>query len=163
MRRTGLGALAGTAATIAVLGAGGVFAGEGSKGPGQPVKPGELKTLVAKRVEAPSAARLIAPAAKPNRKPGGKKRQPEIIYKETQQPQTLMPGPTGFRIGNCPKRSTAINGYYYVAGKHAGFGLENEGDSPIQGLRQWAFYLNSPAGASNVTFGLICLKNVKMR
>jgi hypothetical protein len=161
MRKTVVGAVAVLACAGVVVGAGSVLAGEGGTGPGQTPDPAEVRKVRAEAVSAPSAARAVAtPLA--SRKAKAKKRKPELVYLET-QPQTLVAGPTGFRIGNCPKRSSAINGYYYLAGTQAGFGLDNQGDSPIKGLRQWAFYLDSPSGASGVTFGLVCLKNVKVR
>ena len=157
MRKTAWGAAAALASVAVVAGAGSVIAGESDPGPGQTAEPSELRKVTAERVSAPRMARAVAPAAL--RADNDKPRQPKLIYKET-APQTLIPGPTGFRIGNCPKRSVAINGYYFLAGTQAAFGLDNQGDSPIQGLRQWAFYLDSTSGASGVTFGLICLKNV---
>ena len=158
MRKTGWGMVAALASVAVVAGAGSVLAGESNQGPRQVSEPSELRKVTAERVSAASAARAMAtPAAKR----ATRERKPELVYLET-PPQTLVPGPTGFRVGKCPKRSSAINGYYYMAGTQAGFGLDNQGDSPIKGLRQWAFYLDGgTAGATNVTFGLICLKNVR--
>ena len=161
MRKTAWGAVAALASAAAIAGAGSVIADESAEGPGQP-RPIEMRTVIAKPVPAPRAARAAGvplTANKPNRP---KERKPELVYLET-QPQTLVPGPTGFRIGNCPKRAQAINGYYYSGATGRGFGLDNQGDSPVQGLRKWAFYLDSAAGASGVTFGLVCLKNVAVR
>lgn len=159
MRKTAWGMVAALASIAVVAGAGSVLAGESDQGPGQTAEPGELRKVTAERVSAPRAARAVPTPIASRR---AKERKPELVYLET-QPQTLVPGPTGFRIGNCPKRSKAINGYYYLAGTQQGFGLDNQGDSPIKGLRQWAFYLDSTAGATGVTFGLICLKNVRVR
>lgn len=153
------GVFAGVAAALVavIAGAGGVLAGEESQGPGQTAAPGELRKVEAKRVAAPRAgASALGAVSKPP-----KPRKPQLVYLET-APQTLAPGPTGFRVGNCPRRAKAINGYYFVNGLQTGFGLDAQGDSPFKGLRQWAFYLDGgAAGAANVTFGLICLKNVK--
>lgn len=157
MRKTAWGAAA-VASVAVIAGAGSVLAGESDQGPGQTAEPSEVRKVTAEQVSAPRAARATVVAARKAKK----ERKPELVYLET-APQTLAPGPTGFRIGNCPKRSSAINGYYYLAGTQAGFGLDNQGDSPIKGLRQWAFYLDSASGASGVTFGLVCLKNVKVR
>jgi hypothetical protein len=148
------------ASVAVVAGAGSVLAGEGSDGPGNSAAPGEIRDVTAERVSAPHAARAMAEPIAARR--ATKERKPELVYLET-EPQTLVAGPTGFRIGNCPKRSNAINGYYYVDGTTTGFGLDNQGDSPLRGLRRWAFYLDSPSGATGVTFGLVCLKNVKVR
>jgi hypothetical protein len=161
MRKTAWGMVAALASVALVAGAGSVLAGESDEGPGQTAEPGEIRKVTAERVSAPRAARAVA-APIAERKAPPKQRKPELVYLET-APQTLVAGPTGFRIGNCPKRSNAINGYYYLAGTQSAFGLDNQGDSPIKGLRQWAFYLDSPAGVSGVTFGLVCLKNVKVR
>ena len=160
MRKKVVGAVAVLASIGVVAGAGSVLAGKDNSGPGQTPEAGEVRKVTAERVSARSAARAVASPVAARR--ANKPRKPELVYLET-APQTLVAGPTGFRIGNCPKRSSAINGYYYLAGTQAGFGLDNQGDSPIKGLRQWAFYLDSPSGASGVTFGLVCLKNVKVR
>ena len=149
------------AAVLGVLafGAGWVLAGDEQPGPGQSVAAGDLVFLRAEAVDSPVAA-LPGAAAKPKPGPGSQERKPTLVYLET-DPRTLAPGPTGFRVGNCPKRAKAINGYYFVNGTQSGFGLTNQGDSPIRGLKQWAFYLDGgTAGVANVTFGLICLKNV---
>jgi hypothetical protein len=160
MRKTAWGMAATLAIVAVVAGAGSVLAGESDAGPGQISEPSELQKVTAERVSAPHAARaMTAPIAS---RRATKQRKPELVFLET-APQTLAAGPTGFKIGNCPKRSNAINGYYYLGGTQAGFGLDNQGDSPVKGLRQWAFYLDSASGASGVTFGLICVKNVKVR
>ena len=143
------------------FGAGWVLAGDDEPGPGQPIAGRDLVFLDADDVDAP-AVPLAGAAAKPKPKPGPgpQPRVPKLVYLET-DPRTLAPGPTGFRVGNCPKRSKAINGYYFINGTQSGFGLVNEGDSPIRGLKQWAFYLDGgEVGVANVTFGLICLQNV---
>jgi hypothetical protein len=149
-----------SAAVAAAAGTGVVLAGESDPGPGQTPEPGEVRNVRAERVAAPPtvASTGVARAAAQRKAPA---RRPALAYLET-EPQAIAPGPTGFRVGNCPKRSKAINGYYYVAGTQVGFGVDNQGDSPVRGLRQWAFYLEGPqpAGATNVVFGLVCLKNV---
>ena len=160
MRRTAWGFGAALASVAVVAGAGSVLAGESDQGPGQVAEPSEVRRVTAERVAAPSAARAVAAPVASRKAP--RERKPELVYLET-APQTLVAGPTGFRIGNCPKRSNAINGYYYLAGTQQGFGLATQGDSPIKGLRQWAFYLDSTSGATGVTFGLVCLKNVRVR
>ncbi|HEX2127674.1 MAG TPA: hypothetical protein VHF58_00485 [Solirubrobacterales bacterium] len=159
MRKTAWRTAATLASVAVVAGAGSVLAGEGDQGPGQTAEPSEVRKVTAERVSAARAARAVPTVAARKAK---RQRKPELVYLET-EPQTLVPGPTGFRIGNCPRRSNAINGYYYMGGTQQGFGLDNQGDSPIKGLRQWAFYLDSASGASNVTFGLVCLKNVRVR
>ncbi len=140
-----------------VTGAFAVLGGESKPGPGQTPEPAELHKVEASPVAAPHGHALPAGApAKP-----APPRKPTLVYLET-APQAIAPGPTGFRVGDCPKRSKAINGYYFVNGTQTGFGLDAQGDSPFKGLRQWAFYLDGgTTGAVNVTFGLICLKNVK--
>jgi hypothetical protein len=145
-------------AMSAAAGAAVVLAGGGNDGPGQAREPAELSKVRAHIVGSPpvaSAARAAGIAARAVRR----KRKPALVYLET-EPQSIAAGPTGFRVGSCPKRAKAINGYYYMAGTQTSFGLDAQGDSPVRGLRQWAFYLDSVGGASNVTFGLICLKNV---
>ena len=160
MKRRFFGAIAVIVGVFALVGgAGGVFAGEESQGPGQTAAPGELRKVEAEQVPIPragsAAPSALARAAK------AKQRKPQLVYLET-APQSLAPGPTGFRVGDCPPRAKAINGYYFVNGTQTGFGLDNQGDSPFKGLRQWAFYLDGgTTGATNVTFGLICLKNVR--
>ncbi len=154
-------ALAGAIASALAIGVGGVLAGDSLPGAGQVAEPAELALVRAAPVPSPRTASAGAPLTRP--KPGGRPRarKPRLLYLET-DPQTLGPGPTGFRVGNCPRRSKAINGYYFIDGTQAGFGLDAQGDSPIKGLKQWAFYLDGgEGGASNVTFGLICLQNVK--
>jgi hypothetical protein len=152
----------GAAALVALgaaTGAGVVAAGGPDPGPGQVAEPEELRKVRAHVVDAPptvSAARAAGAAARAR----PRRRKPALVYLET-TPQTVASGPTGFRVGSCPKRGKAINGYYYMAGTQTSFGLDAQGDSPVRGLRQWAFYLNGGLdGAANVTFGLICLKNV---
>ena len=155
--RLGLSVLA-----LAILGAGTgaaiVIAGDSPAGPGQAPEPGAPRAVRAHPVPSPPALTKdgFARAAKKPRPP----RKPALRYFET-GPQSLPPGPTGFRIGN-PKCGKAINGYYYLGGTVNGFGLDAQGDSPIRGLRQWAFYLNNtnPTPISGVIFGLICLRNV---
>jgi hypothetical protein len=161
MRKTAWGTVAVLASIAVVAGAGSVLAGESDEGgPGQTPEPTEVQKITAARVSAPHAARAMATSVAARR--ATKERKPELVYLET-GPQTIAAGQQGFRIGNCPRRSNAINGYYYLQGTSTGFGLDNQGDSPIKGLRQWAFYLESPSGATGVTFGLICLKNIKVR
>ena len=159
MRKRAMGGVAALASVAVVAGAGSVLAGESDQGPGQD-RDVEVRTVTAERVGAPVAARAVATKAAAQ-KPR-KKRKPELIYLET-PPQTIAAGPTGFRVAKCPKRSSAINGYYYVGGTSGSVGLDNQGDHPVQGLRRWGFYLDSPAGVSGVTFGLICVKNVPVR
>lgn len=166
MREKSWGLIGGTAAAMAALaaitfGAAGGFAGDDLPGAGNVVGAGELETVKAEVVESPStAAGVPGTAARPAAKPK-KPKMPQLLYLET-EPQTLGPGPVGFKVGSCPGKAKAINGYYFINGTETGFGLTAQGDSPIQGLRQWAFYLDGGvAGASNVTFGLVCLKNVK--
>ena len=96
------------------VGAGWVIAGNDDPGPGQPVASGELEFLRADAVDSP-AAPLPGTLAKPKPGPGPQQREPKLVYLET-DPRALAPGPTGFRVGNCPKRSKAINGYYYING-----------------------------------------------
>jgi hypothetical protein len=160
MRNRAWGVIAALAVIACVGGAGVVVAGESEQGPGQTREAGELRTVEAHSVPAPRGAVETARVSSAARAKPKKKREPTLVYRET-APQTLAPGPVGFRVGFCPKRARAINGYYYLAGTATGFGLDNQGDSPVQGLREWAFYLDSSSGAAGVTFGLICLKNVK--
>lgn len=155
------GAAAGIAAVAAItVGASGGFAGDTPPGPGQVPGSGEVRVVEAEIVETPqvSAAGVGGAASRPA---AARPKKPQLLYLET-QPQTLAPGPVGFKVGSCPGKAKAINGYYFINGTETGFGLDAQGDSPIRGLRQWAFYLDGgDAGVSNVTFGLICLKNVK--
>lgn len=159
-----VGATAGTAVVAAgVLGAAGVLAVGGDGGPGQGSGPVEIRTLEAKRVDGPSTGTATAVArsagAKGRRPPRTPK--PEVIYLET-EPQTLPGGKTGFVVGDCPRKSRAMTGYYFIRDQFNGFGLENEGDSPA-GRKRWAFYLDAEGlpSVAGVTFGMVCLKNVK--
>jgi hypothetical protein len=94
--------------------------------------------------------------------PAGKKHgsQPRVFYLETIQPLTIQPGPGGEIIEKCPKKSRAINGYYYKKGLFTGFGLDDQGSSP-SGFRRWAFYWDneSPTPIDGVTLGLVCDKD----
>ena len=157
------GKLAATAGTLAIgaaaLGAGGVLAGGVEDGPGQGSGPVEIRSVEAKPVAGPTGTTPGVAARTAAKK---KRKRPQVIYLET-EPQTLpTAGKTGFVIGNCRRRAKALNGYYFIEGQFNGFGLENEGDSP-SGVRRWAFYLENETTApiSGVTFGLVCLKNVR--
>lgn len=153
----GIGIVVGVAAA---LGTNAVVAGNGSPGPGQIPEPSELRKVEAEVVPSPSAGG-VARATKSPKGVTVKPRRPQLVYLET-APRAVAPGATGVRIGDCPRRARAINGYYYLSGTQVGFGVDAQGDSPIRGLREWAFYLDGgDSGASNVTFGLVCLKNVK--
>jgi hypothetical protein len=155
------GIVAAIAATAAIVaGASAVLADEAQEGPGHVPAPGELTEVTAQPVDAPGGGQPQALARAAGKRPP-KPKKPTLVYLET-EPQVVNPGPTGFRVTACPPKAKAINGYYYVNGVQTGFGLTNQGDSPIRGLREWAFYLDGgAAGANGVTFGLICLKNVK--
>ena len=159
MRRKAWGAVTALACVAVAAGAGSVLAGESDEGPGQTPDPTEMRKVTAEVVSAPGTvnAKVLGTAAR-----RAKTRKPQLVYLET-APQTLAAGPTGFRIGDCPRRSVAINGYYYINEVETAFGLDNQGDFPIRRLKQWGFYLDSPSGASNVTFGVVCLKNVEVR
>jgi hypothetical protein len=148
-----------------VLGAAGVLAVDGDAGPGQGSGPVEIRTLDAKRVDAAASGTASAVArrtASAKGRRGSRVKKPEVIYLET-APQTLPGGKTGFVVGDCPRKARAMTGYYFIQDQFNGFGLENEGDSPA-GRKRWAFYLDAedlPNGVAGVTFGMVCLKNVK--
>ena len=139
-------AAAAGAAAIAALGvlAGTVVGGDPpAQVPGNPPSKG-TDVVVAERVGDPPLGR---PQAK----------DPRVFYYETQQPVTIQPGPGGEVIGKCPRGSIATNGYWYIEGTYAGFGLDDQGSSPA-GFRRWAFYWENERteAIDGVTLGMVC-------
>ena len=78
----------------------------------------------------------------------------KLIYKET-PPRPLGIEGHAIRVGKCPRRSTAINGYYLADE----FGVSSEGTAPTPYLRKWDLNLFNGSGAQRqVIFGIVCLK-----
>jgi hypothetical protein len=146
---------------FAAIGASGVLAGDTDEGPGQDPADVEMNVADATRVSGPQSSGSIRAARPSKHKPQPKPAKPRLIYLET-DPLTIPPGRSGQVVEACPGSSKAINGYYFVKGIGAGFGLANEGDSPA-GLRRWSFYLNNTTtiDIGNVTFGMVCIKGVR--
>jgi len=148
------------AAAIAAIGASAVLAGDTGGEPGQDPDGIEVRTSPAMRVAGPSSGAPVGRIGERSNKATTRPRKPKLIYLET-RPLPVGAGRTGQVVEVCPGNAKSINGYYFVKGVGAGFGLVNEGSSPA-GLRRWSFYLENTTGApiADVTFGLICIKGV---
>ena len=88
-------------------------------------------------------------------------KDPKVFYYETSRPITVPVGDSqgfgGETIEKCPKGSIATNGYWYIKGQYAGFGLDDQGSSPA-GFRRWTFYWQNETGEEipGVTLGMVC-------
>jgi hypothetical protein len=141
-----LSALVGTA-----FGAGAVIGGVGKEGPGNvPAKGAEQIRVEPVPVQQVGSKRGSAPG--------------KIVYYETSDPlPPIPPGPGGYVFRKCPQGSSAVNGYYYRRGIFEGFGLDDQGSSPV-GYRKWAFYWDNvaqdsggkPMALEGVTVGIVC-------
>ena len=138
------------AAGLAALAAN-VIGGETPGPPGNPPGP-NASALEVERVAGPAGKR--AP-------------KPRVFYLETRQAlNDIPPGPGGEIIEKCPKKSVAINGYFYKKELFTGFGLDEQGSSPA-GFRKWAFYWDNVATDTEgkgveidgVILGMVCDKD----
>jgi hypothetical protein len=140
IRLAGMAILA-TLGVIAVLATTGFGDGSGRGPDAAPLN------LTAHRVSAPSGGVAKGVAAR------GVHRA-KLIYKET-PPKPLGLGGHVVKVGQCPRRSAVVNGYYLPDD----FGVISEGNGPTPNVRKWEFDLfNGSTGGRQVIFGVICVK-----
>lgn len=123
-------------------------------GPGQSAKVGAVETSRVHRVAAPSFAGAKAPVAKAGSS------TLKLAYFETRR-QNVKPGRSGLVVGPVPRHCHVLNGYYFVPNHHNTTGVLSMGDSPVTGLRKWAFYRDNPSmsqAVKNVKYGVICAR-----
>ncbi len=132
-----LGATLAIVATFAAVG----LAGQGRES----VTPGHPRISVeAHRVGHPSAS--VSTVA-------GKKALKKVVYVET--PVFATPPAGGFTSLTCPKKSSAVSGYF---GSDGGILTDYNALGP-NGVRDWDFGLINIAGADVATFlGVACIK-----
>jgi hypothetical protein len=149
-RLAGIGALA-------ALGAVGIAAASETAGEDAAVRPGaadaDVERIAVERV--PASARA-GPGATRQRRPGPQK----LTYFEVPDPLTVPPrSEVAVELSRCPKGSEAVNGYFHP--ERPGTFLDRS-RPVLSTARMWAIgAYNSTDTADQVTFGLVCLSDVK--
>jgi hypothetical protein len=135
---------------VAVATSVGVVLGSGGGSTAAIKASADYPTLRMHRVSAPSGGLAGVAAKRPTHRA-------KVIYLES-SPFKLAGGDTDGGTGKCPKRSTAINGY---------FGEDGDTVVPIfnavgTSLRKWSIGIKNigttPANDANVFVGTVCLK-----
>jgi hypothetical protein len=140
--------LAGIVVGVAVASSVGVVLGSGGGSTAAIKASADYPTLRMHRVSAPSGGVAGLAAKRPTHRA-------KVIYLES-NPFTLGGGDTQGGTGKCPKRSTAINGYF-GENKDTVFPIL---DSVGTSLRKWtiAVHNGDEAADANVFVGTVCLK-----
>jgi hypothetical protein len=152
MRRRLAGATA-----IAALGAVGVLAATGTAGEDAAVQSGAADT----DVERVAVERVpVGPRAAPRAAPQRRRDPQKLSYFEVPDPLLLPPrSEVAVELSRCPKGSEAVNGYFHP--ERPGTFLDRS-RPVLSTARMWAIgAYNNTDVADQVTFGLVCLSDVK--